>query len=576
MLSSALSWLTPGGRRRQGNPPVDEVVNEDAVAVSSSSPSAVGIEQGQPSPALSADGDAPSRDSLRTNLFAVDRDCKYGDDGDSDDDASLQVTSRQPRYTTRSKSLPKIVYSKLVTLSLSNFAAYRESIKVCGYSRGWPSSLRDPSVDDLAVPWNGIDGNTVADEIRREAFMVLYQTIPSSLKYLVEDVRSGDVIAVWKILYDRFLHVTDVSLKKMKKEWESLSQGSMKLDEFISLVSSKARSMKMVKLPVSDHDKAIALLYGLSKDYDWLKNAFSMMPAADYTFADVATAALRVAVDRKLIVSASPTPAVKADTVDPSPPPKKKDVCYNFNTKGCSSSSCRYRHETVSPVELEKLKSKIGKRDKKKKVLVASSASSAPVLVQTGSGKGNKKPYCYKCFSKDHLISDCPLKQQINEYIKKLTGVSAASAETKTTALVSSQLTLPLFFAKNDVPKSWIIDSGAAHHITNDFQQLSDPVAVPPNSTVFTVGNDHVMSPTHSGSVMVGGVKVTNVFLCQECPVNILSESRLLLAGVDISKNAHDSSTVLSVKGVPVMTAVLKNGLFVVDNALNGSKLSPL
>ena len=78
-------------------------------------------------------------------------------------------------------------------------------------------------------------------------------------------------------MYNRFLHVTDVSLKKMKKEWESLSQGSMKLDEFISLVSSKARSMKMVKLSVSDHDKAIALLYGLSSDYEWLKNAFSMM-----------------------------------------------------------------------------------------------------------------------------------------------------------------------------------------------------------------------------------------------------------------------------------------------------------
>ena len=574
MLSSALSWLTPGGRRRQGNAPVNEVVNEDVVAASSSSSSAVGVEQGQPSPVPSADGDAPSRDSLRTNLFAVDRDCKHGDDGD--DDASLQVTSHQPSYAARSKSLPKIVYSKLVTLSLSNFAAYRESIKVCGYSRGWPSSLRDPSVDDLAVPWNGIDGDTVADEIRREAFMVLYQTIPSSLKYLVEDVPSGDVIAVWKILYDRFLHVTDVSLKKMKKEWESLSQGSMKLDEFISLVSSKARSMKMVKLPVSDHDKAIALLYGLSKDYDWLKNAFSMMPAADYTFADVATAALRVAVDCKLIVSASSPSVVKTDSVDPPLPPKKKDVCYNFNTKGCSSSSCRYRHETVSPAELEKLKSKIGKRGKQKKVLVSSSAPSAPVLVQTGSGKGDKKPYCYKCFSKDHLISDCPLKQQINEYIKKLTGAPAASAEAKTTALVSSQLTLPLFFAKSDVPKSWIIDSGAAHHITNDFQQLSDPVVVPSNSIAFTVGNDHVMSPTYSGSVMVGGVKVTNVFLCKECPVNILSESRLLLAGVDIFKNAHNSSTVLSIKGVPVMTAVLKNGLFVVDKALDGSKLSPL
>jgi hypothetical protein len=89
--------------------------------------------------------------------------------------------------------------------------------------------------------------------------------------------------------------MTDASLKKMKQEWESLSQGSTKLDEFISLVSSKARSMKMVKIPVSDHDKAVALVQGLSKDYDWLKNHFSMMAKANYSFADVATAALKFA-----------------------------------------------------------------------------------------------------------------------------------------------------------------------------------------------------------------------------------------------------------------------------------------
>ena len=447
---------------------------------------------------------------------------------------------------------------------------------MCGYSRGWPSKFRYPSVEDLAIPWDGVDGDSVADEIRREAYMVLYQTIPSSLKYLVEDVPGGDVIAIWNILYNRFLHVTDVSLKKMKKEWESLSQGSMKLDEFISLVSSKARSMKMVKLSLSDHDKAVALLHGLSSDYDWLKNAFSLMPATDYTFADVATAALRVAVDRKLIVSASSTSSTSAakPVFTDSRSPKKKDACYNFNTKGCSSSSCPYRHEILSPAELEKLKTRIGKRGNPRKSLAPILASPSPVLVQTGSGKNNKKPYCYKCFSKNHLISDCPLKQQINEYIKKLT-TTDAPAEAKTTALVSSQLTLPLFFS-NSVPKSWIIDSGAAHHITNSYQLLSDAVVVPSNSTVFTVGNDHVMSPTHSGSVMVGGVKVTNVFFCQECPVNILSESRLLLAGVDISKCAKDSSTVLSVNGVPVMTAVLENGLFVVNKALNGSQLSSL
>ena len=64
MLSSALSWLTPGGRRRPGNPPANEVANEDAVP-GSSSPSHVRGGEQEPSSALPADGDVPSRDSLR-------------------------------------------------------------------------------------------------------------------------------------------------------------------------------------------------------------------------------------------------------------------------------------------------------------------------------------------------------------------------------------------------------------------------------------------------------------------------------------------------------------------------------
>ena len=104
---------------------MDEVANEDAVPGSSSPSHARGGEE--PSSALSVDGDVPSRRSpLRQDLFGVNLDYKHDDDGDSDDDASHQITTSYQR----SKSLPKIVYSKLVTLSLSNFAAYRESIKV--------------------------------------------------------------------------------------------------------------------------------------------------------------------------------------------------------------------------------------------------------------------------------------------------------------------------------------------------------------------------------------------------------------------------------------------------------------
>ena len=52
------------------------------------------------------------------------------------------------------KDLPKIEYSKLVSLSLSNFAEYKEAIRVLGYSRKWPSKFAEPTFQDLQRPWD--------------------------------------------------------------------------------------------------------------------------------------------------------------------------------------------------------------------------------------------------------------------------------------------------------------------------------------------------------------------------------------------------------------------------------------
>ena len=552
MLSAAINLFTPGNG--QASRPIEDE------GVDLSSPPAT--------PQLAQDdvvtvSPGAKRRQLRSNLFVT-----KDPDSDSDSDHKhdtveppVQVKSRftssheekhhQPAVT-RSRSLPKIVYSKLVTLTLSNFSEFREGIKVTGYARGWPLCYRDPSLTDLSTPWSGVDGDTVDDEIRREAFMVLYQTISAFLLYLVEDVRSGDVIALWNILYNRFLHVTAASLKLMKREWESLSQGSSKIDEFISMVSSKAKSMRMVGIVISDQDKAIALLHGLNKDFDWIKNYYSTNE--DYTFADVATASLKQAVDRHLLSTS--TAAVKSSSAGNS---SDKEVCYNFNSdKGCTRKSCSYRHEKVSKEALKTLKSKIKKKTKK---------SEAPILYQ---GKSGTKPgYCYKCFSKDHVIADCPLKKQINEYIKSLS-----------TAPVSANPVLPLslaIFSVSVKPDVWILDSGAAYHITNNFAKILDPVTVPRGTVAFTVGNDHVMSPTYIGTIKLGNLSVSNVYFCAECPVSIVSESKLLLAGVDITKTASSKSTVVAYKGTPIMSAVVTDGIFVITHAIDAdSKLSGL
>ena len=42
----------------------------------------------------------------------------------------------------------------------------------------------------------------------REAYLVLCNTIPVDMKYLIRQVEIGDAIGVWRVLYDRFRHVT--------------------------------------------------------------------------------------------------------------------------------------------------------------------------------------------------------------------------------------------------------------------------------------------------------------------------------------------------------------------------------
>ena len=131
----------------------------------------------------------------------------------------VEKATTQDEGKKRRKDLPRIEYSKLVTLSLSNFDEYKISIYNLGYSREWPNSWSKPSFTDLKEEWDGApDADEEKGIIRREAYLVLYNTIPRDLKYLVRKVESGDVMGLWKALFNRFLHVTTSQVSAMLKE----------------------------------------------------------------------------------------------------------------------------------------------------------------------------------------------------------------------------------------------------------------------------------------------------------------------------------------------------------------------
>ena len=568
-MSRLLSYLTPSSFRRRAPDPSDsEAEDGEEEEVPRSVPLAAELfpkndGQGEPAGSVPKAGDEPAREPRRERVPSEDgTDHKHDDSVPSSnlvdrllemlqaeltkksapmtkEGRSKEETEEDQEYCRSRGRLPKIEYSKLVVLSLTNFGEYKEAIKVLGYARKWPKKFADPSLKDLELEQKQEDKSE--EIVRREAYLVLYQLIPAGLKYLVVNIEEGDVISLWKALYQRFQRVTKSSLKQMKKNWESIVQGSLPVDEFVSYVSLQAKEMRMVGVDVSAQDEANALLFGLNDSFAYIKNHYTLVDS--FTFQDVAKASINFAVDQKLFTKKE---GVAKSTL--------KSPCINFNEGKCHNKKCNYQHTRVSAKEVAKLKEALALKKKKRE---RGGVQPKVMTVQ-------KTIKCFKCQQVGHVIKNCPNKEKVDKLLKTI-GQAAAVVDKEEDAIV-----LPCFLSAGINDSSWVLDSGASQHITNRVDWMQDVVPVPENTVSFTVGNKAPLVPTAVGKVKLGAVVLTSVYFCRECPLNLMSEGRLLECGADINKTAKDGLAVVVKGDRRIFMGVKKSNLFVIQQAWDG------
>ena len=92
---------------------------------------------------------------------------------------------------------------------------------------------------------------------------------------------------------------------------------------------------------------------------------------------------------------------------------------------------------------------------------------------------------------------------------------------------------------------------------------------------MFTVGNDETMVPSHVGSVTFGNITLSEVYLCKECPVKLISESQLILKGVCVNKSSVTKIAQCLLKDKVIFVAKLneEDGLFHMKQAVDGGVL---
>ena len=105
--------------------------------------------------------------------------------------------------------------------------------------------------------------------------------------------------------------------------------------------------------------------------------------------------------------------------------------------------------------------------------------------------------------------------------------------------------------------------------MVNNSSLLTDAKFLSAGECSFTVGINQALRAEQLGDLDFGGGKLQEVYYCPECPLNLISEARLISAGADVVKRADTKTAQVVVDDVVVMEARMRDGLFFVEKVLD-------
>jgi hypothetical protein len=124
---------------------------------------------------------------------------------------------------------------------------------------------------------------------------------------------------------------------------------------------------------------------------------------------------------------------------------------------------------------------------------------------------------------------------------------------------------------KNAVPGTFIIDSGASHHMATSSALLSDVRQTTPVSV--KIGDGTKLLSRSSGSFILGPIKFTNVLVVPGLQANLLSVSQTL--SPFIWRFSRYSATLYNAEA-PICTAHFQSGLYTLKASLATALLAAI
>ena len=332
--------------------------------------------------------------------------------------------------------------------------------------------------------------------------------------------------------------------------------------QFAHTVNSAAVNLKHAGQEVSDHQQASAYVQGLHKGYSLIKEKYRN--STTYTFTEVVEDATNFALANKMMNVSSSAPSSSSSRSAGAVLTADGTMCkYWRMKKGC------FKNDKCPLARFHTPETK-GKGWN----TVAAVVPDVVQAVVPKSGARREERKCYSCDKVGHLRQNCPLKNDQSKDRARANQRNNANAINNLSLnfMMMSPVAASLF-TSFDLKSQWILDSGATEHICSSANLVTKgtlaTLSVPAQ---LTVGNGQVLQASQSGTVHFNDVSLSGVLVCEQCPVNIISEGKLLEKGLTITKSALKGCLIMQGKNV-IMTARIQNKLMFVDKAVQSSNL---
>ena len=337
--------------------------------------------------------------------------------------------------------------------------------------------------------------------------------------------------------------------------------------QFAHTVNAAAVNLKNASQEVSDHQQASAYVQGLHRAYSLIKEKYRN--STTYTFTEVVEDSINFATANKMMNVSTHPPSNHSRSAG-AVLTTDGTMCKYWRTKrGCfQKNDCplaRYHTPETAGKGWDDGKSKVNAVDTMVQAFVPK-----PVVK-----KDDRK--CYGCNKVGHLRQNCPRKNAQSK--------DKAKANQRNNDVAVNNLSLNFMmmspmsssvFASIDLRTIWIMDSGSTEHLTKSAKNAIEGTLMTLSVPVqMTVGNGQVLQATQSCTVKFNDVTISGVLVCEQCPVNIISEGKLIEKGLIITKSAKEGCLIKKGNDV-IMTAKIQNKLMFIDRAMLSSTLSDI